>query len=214
MRTFLLLAAVLLAGTGCADVDGSAAPRAASTPSATSTPSAADPSPVAESSPTGKREGVVVDHTSVAGVRLGTPAAEAERRLTAALGRPRKLALPGCNGERGFWLSWETLTVLLSDEYGDEYGTESSDAVVLAGWTVIGGTSKHKLALPYDVLPGTPMRDVLTRVPGAKGNPGEGATEGQYLVHTEQTPDLLWLSGSFDDSGVVDEVTFRNATCD
>ena len=211
MRTPLLVPVLLLALTACGQDSGTTDAATASTPSAAAATSAAPPTPVRDTSPTAKRQGTVIDDSAVAGVPLGTPAAEAERRLVAALGPARKVALPGCNGERGFWLSWETLTVVVSDEYPGEYG----GGIVLAGWTVIGGPSRHTFALPFDVLPGTPVREVLSRVPEAKGMRGEGPTDGQFLVHTAKMPDLSWLSGSFDDSGVVDDVSFRNpATCD
>jgi hypothetical protein len=143
---------------------------------------------------------------SVAGVPIGTRASAAEQRLRRVLGVPQSRSLPGCNGETGKQLMWDTLTVFLSDSRGGP--------VVLSGWQVMAGTSRFAYRLPYDIQPRAAIRDVLREVPGAAGVSGEGDTGGMYVVHTDRTPDLLWLSRAPDASGSVDVIFFHGESCD
>lgn len=143
----------------------------------------------------------------MAGVRIGTLGAEAERRLRARLGRPTKTPLPGCYGETGHYLSWGTLTVYLSD-----WG---SGPVLLTGWTVEAGASRVRWRLPYDVAAGDSVRKVLTNVPDAKGGvPAEGENTMFFVVRTSRAPGLTWTSTTADENGRVAAVDFKGEGCD
>lgn len=152
--------------------------------------------------------GVVVNTKSVAGVRIGTPATEAERRLRAALGKPTSTSpLPGCYGESGRFLTWDTLTVNLSDS--------ASGPVLLTGWNVERGVSRYRWRLPYDVSAGDTIRKVLANVPGAKGSvPQEGANTTWFIVHTDRARYLTWTSTTGDKNGRVADVDYNGEGCD
>ena len=153
------------------------------------------------------RRQVEVSASAVDGVPMGTPADEAERRLRHSLGDADVQDLTGCNGGSGRRLIWGTFQVVLSDKAGER--------VQLHGWSLRPGVSRVSYALPYDVQPGDAMQDVLERVPGAAGVPGEGAYDERYfIVHTDRTPDLLWRSDEKGRSGAVEEISFRDPSCD
>ena len=144
---------------------------------------------------------------TVAGVRIGTPAAEAERRLRAALGKPAKTPLPGCYGETGHYLVWDTLTAYLSDS--------ASGPVLLTGWTVVAGASRWRWRLPYDVAAGDSVRKALANVPDAEGGvPTEGENTIYFQVRTNRAPGLFWTSTTGDENGRVAEVDFKGEGCD
>jgi hypothetical protein len=164
------------------------------------------PSPNSSPAAPSRRE-VQVSLAAVDGVRMGTPAAEAERRLRQSLGDADSQPLPGCNGETGRTLTWGSFTVVLSDE--------GKGPVVLRGWTLRSGISRVTYRLPYDVQPGDTMREVLDRVPGAVGVPGEGEFDDRHLlVHTDRAPDVLWISDEKGRAGKVEEISLRGVGCD
>lgn len=144
--------------------------------------------------------------TSVAGVAVGTPADEAERQLVAELGPPAADALPGCFGEAGRALTWDALTVFLSDGGG-------GGPVVLRGWTVGSGPGGERLALPYGTAVGQSTDEVVARVPAAAGAVREeGPYTGSFLVTSEEAPGLLWAAAR--EGAAVDEMSFEPEVCD
>jgi hypothetical protein len=162
--------------------------------------------PIPGSSPAApSRRRVPLSVTAVDGVPMGTPADEAERRLRASLGDADSDELPGCDGETGRRLSWGVFSVVLSNG--------GNGAVVLRGWTLRHGVSRVTYALPYDVQPGDAMRDALTRVPAAVRVDGEGSTAERTVIHTDQSPDLLWISDPAG-NGDVETISFRDPSCD
>ena len=200
-RPVLLMCLALL--TACTGYEpgsssGPPAPSKETAPASTSTrvPSLAS---------TAAAPGVEVNTTSVAGVRIGTMAAEAERRLRAALGKPHKTPLPGCYGETGHRLSWDTLAVFLSDS--------ASGPVLLIGWDVEAGPSRWRWRLPYDVTPGDSVRKALTNVPDAEGGAPEWSPES-FGVHTSRAPGLSWTSTTADENGRVADVNYKGEGCD
>lgn len=213
-----VLATGLLAGlvAGCTGSAGPA-PRpggpsaVASASSSSASPSAVPGAPSA--TPSAVRSGpsvptVRLSATHVAGVRIGTEARAAERALRARLGPPRTEPIPSCPGERGRLLSWDTLTVILSD--GADGGP-----VTLYGWSVERGRSRFAYALPYGVALGTTARRAVRQIPGGTGIAGEGQFAGSYLVYTRRVEQLRWLSlHTTTDRGPVDLVAYRSATCD
>jgi hypothetical protein len=152
------------------------------------------------------RREVMVSFTAVDGVRVGTPADEAERRLRQSLGDADSHDLPGCNGESGRRLTWGSFDVVLSND--------GKGPPVLLGWALRRGVSRVSYRLPYDIQPGDAVRDAMTRVPGAVGVAGEGETEGRYVISTDRRPDVLWISDQKGRTGKVEEVTFRDPSCD
>lgn len=165
------------------------------------------PTPTAVASPSAVPV-VDVNTTSVADVAIGTRAAEAERRLRAELGTPSMSEpLPGCYGESGQVLVWDTLVVYLSDS--------ASGPVVLTGWNVVPGVSRYRWRLPYDVATGDGMRKALADVPGAVGAvPSEGENTLFFVVRTDRAPGLTWTSTTADEDGRVAKVDFRGEGCD
>lgn len=149
---------------------------------------------------------VTVDTKSVAGVRLGTEANDAERRLRQALGLPVSAELPDCNGEIGRTLTWKSLTAYLSD-------SGNGGTVRLSGWSVEAGPTAKDIALPYDTAVGEAMREVLSKVPAATGLAlEEGPYAGRFAVTTERAPGLLWLSSN--QRGQVTAAAFQAVSCD
>lgn len=171
----------------------------APSPSASTAPS---PSPSPSPSPAPRE--IEISSTSIDDVPIGTPGDEAERRLRRALGPPR--SDPLCEDLPGRWLTWGTLTAVLGQE-----DPRNGGPVVLVGWTVDPGPSRFRHALPYDVQPGTAMRDVLRRVPSAAGVMGDN---GGYFVHTDRLPGMIWASTANDASGRVDGISFRGGVCE
>lgn len=163
------------------------------------------PSPGSSPAPPSRRE-VAVSVAAVDGVRLGTSAGEAERRLRQTLGDANAEDVSGCDGETAKRLTWGAFSVILSND--------GKGPVVLRGWTLRAGISRVSYRLPYDVQPGDAVRDVLHRVPDAKGVTGEGPTDGRYVVYTDRSPDLLWISDEKAARGKVEVVTFRDPSCD
>lgn len=210
----LVCLALLTACTNDEPVSTSSTPASSRTPSSSTAAvnndaatSVGTPGPVPSVTPTDARPGVDVNTTSVAGVRIGTPAAEAERRLRAALGKPMKTPLPGCYGETGHYLSWDALTVFLSDL--------ASGPVLLTGWDVDAGPSRWRWRLPYDVDVGDGMRTALRNVPDAEGAvPTEGGSTGSFVVHTSRAPGLTWTSTTADEDGRVASVNYMGEGCD
>ncbi len=133
---------------------------------------------------------------------------EAERRLRAALGKPTETEpLPGCYGESGRHLRWDTLTVFLSDS--------ASGPVLLTGWTVGSGASRQRWRMPYDVAVGDRVREVLADVPRAEGAvPEEGENTLFFVVRTPDAPGLTWTSTTADDNGRVADVSYQAEGCD
>lgn len=214
----LTAALVLLAACTSNEPRTDPSPRPSPSPSASNVAEAAPVAPAASSvnppsaaaapSPHASRPVVVVSTTSVAGVRLGTGAEDAEQRLRSRLGTPSASEpLPGCYGESGRVLQWGALLVYLSDSAGDE--------VVLSGWQVMHGASPWRLDLPYDVDVGDAMRHVLARVPGASGGvPEEGENTIWFVARTSRAPGLSWLSFRGDAGGAVDEISYNGESCD
>lgn len=198
---------LLIAGcTGTTpEAQPTAEPSVSTSTAPTSAPSrvAASPS-VASPSPTSDR--IAVSATEVAGVPIGTPADDAEQRLTKALGRPVKEALPGCYGETGSSLTWGSLIAFVSD------GAERGD-VVLRGWVVTAGPNSQRIVLPYDTAVGQTTGEVMSRVPAAEGTDVmEGPYAESFLVTTPETPNLLWRANA--EGGVVDVAAYKAEGCD
>lgn len=149
------------------------------------------------------RAAVTLSATSVVGVRLGTAASEAERRLRAALGTPRSNQLPGCNGERGHTLRWDRLTAVFAEESG---------GVVLQGWRADAGAGT-RVILPYNTSLGMPVSLVKDRVPGGRWTvAAEGELAGSYVLSTPRMPGLLWVADA--DRGSVGSALFNSPGCD
>lgn len=118
-----------------------------------------------------------------------------------------KTPLPGCYGETGHDLSWDTLTVYLSDS--------ASGPVLLTGWNVEAGPSRLDLRLPYDVAAGDSVRKALTNVPDARGGvPEEGGNTMFFVVRTDRAPGLTWTSTTADENGRVAQVNYKGEGCD
>ncbi|MDT7571705.1 MAG: hypothetical protein QOE05_1879 [Actinomycetota bacterium] len=163
--------------------------------------------PIPGSSPAApNRREVVLSVDAVDGVRMGTPADEAERRLRQSLGDANAEDVSGCDGEKAKRLTWGSFSVKLTNE--------GKGPMVLRGWTLRAGVSRVSYRTPYDVQPGDPVRDALARVPGAQGVIGEGPTDGRYVVHTDRSPELLWISDEKGRAGTVEEITFHDPSCD
>ena len=158
------------------------------------------------SSPAPSRREVDVSVRAVDGVPMGTPADDAERRLRHSLGDADSDPLPGCEGESGRRLTWGSFSVILSGE--------GTGPVALRGWSLRSGISRVRYRLPFDVVPGDAIRDVLSRVPAAAGVVGEGETDGRYVVHTDRAPGLLWISDDKGRAGTVEEIPFNDSGCD
>ena len=146
--------------------------------------------------------------TSVAGVRIGTAAADAERQLRERLGAPDETtALPGCEGEEGTQVKWGIFTVVLSNE--------GHGPVLLRGWSLRWGSSHVRFTTPYDVQIGDPIRDALRRVPEAVGVDSSGEDEGGYVVSTKKVPQMFWIATSIPSAkGDVDEISYNDPGCD
>jgi hypothetical protein len=146
------------------------------------------------------RPPVALSESAVAGVPMGTPADQAERLLRQSLGdADEDVAICGTDSYRR--LKWGSFSVLLGNE-----GTGK----VLRGWNLRDGVSRVFYQPPFDVQPGDAMSTVSKRVPGAVG---EGPLD-RYVVHTDRSPDLRWISTYKGAGGWVDEIAFRSFDCD
>lgn len=151
---------------------------------------------------------VELSSASVAGVPLGTEAAEAERRLAAALGPPTSSdeEPSDCNGDRGGHLAWDGLTVFLL--------REDASGLVLSGWSA-RASAGYDYRLPFDTALGESAAETQRKVPGSSGTlVGEGPYPESYVVTTPEEPGLLWLADGSRVLDLIDEVTFEASTCD
>jgi hypothetical protein len=146
------------------------------------------------------RRQVTLSEQAVDGVRIGTPADEAERLLRASLGDADE-GVATCGGESYRRLQWGSFSVLFGKD-----GTGS----VLHGWNLRAGISRVFYRLPFDVQPRDAVSGVVKRVPGAVG---EGPPD-LYVVQTDRSPDLRWVSHDKGAGGEVDEIAFRSLGCD
>ncbi len=216
-----LLVALVLALPGCAD-DGTGGQRASAAAgvggqAGSTTPgqsAAASPAPAAAGTPappapatSGDQQVVELSTQAVAGVPLGTAAADAERRLREELGEPTRAdASPGCNGETGRTLAWEQLSVFLVDDDGQD--------PVLSGWSA-GPGGRFAYRLPFGTRLGETAAATERRVPRSAGALlEEGPYAGSYVVRTREHPDLLWTAAGDTEQDLVDEVSFAAPTCD
>ena len=142
---------------------------------------------------------------AVAGVRIGTPAAAAEAALRRRLGRPTAVRDEGCElgGVRGRALDWGTaVSVALSDR--------DTATLTLSGWTVRTGTARHRVVLPFDVRPGTPLATALRRIPGARVSESPFG----FLLTSERVPGMIWFLAGEAAPGAVDQVALNPVLCD
>ncbi|MGI5241132.1 hypothetical protein [Dactylosporangium sp. CA-139066] len=154
---------------------------------------------------------VVLADASVAGVATGGSGQEVERRLRDALGAPARTedAKEGCSlsglpavPRRHF--VWGALDVVVADP--------GSSKATLVGWTVRSGTLPANVTLPYGVTTSTPVRQALTKIPGAKG---EWQDPFQvYLLQTPKAPNTFWMGSQENGSGNVSEITNMWEPCD
>lgn len=177
--------------------DAVVSPSASRAPSPT--PTAIRTSPPRPQKPV--QQSVVLSSTQVAGVRIGTAAPEAERRLRRTLGVPVE-HVSTCDGNTYHrTLTWGTLTAVFSRES-------------LQGWEVVRGVSRLHYELPYDGELGLPVRELLRRLPDGKGLPGEGPSDGQYIV-TSASTGTIWSARGRDDRGRVETASFEGVPyCD
>jgi hypothetical protein len=145
------------------------------------------------------RRPVALSETAVDGVRMGTSSADAERLLRQSLGDAEEdVAICGTDSYRR--LTWGLFAVLF----------DNNGRGVLHGWSLRAGMGPVFFQPPYDVQPGDAMSTVSKRVPGTVG---EGPPD-LYVVHTDRSPDLRWISRYKGAGGWVDEITFRSYDCD
>jgi len=144
---------------------------------------------------------------AVAGVPLGTPADEAQRRLVAAIGKPSgRESVLGCNGETGRLLSWAQLTVFLIDYEGAN--------PVLSGWSA-ASSEQYAYQLPYGTRLGETAAATQQRVPRSSGEQAEeGPLTGSYIVSTPEQQALLWIAAGGTAADPIDEVSFERLSCD
>ena len=172
-------------------------------PSPTSSPVVAS-SVAAPPAPSSDR--ISVTPTDVAGVRIGTSADEAEQQLTRRLGRPDTDPLPGCYGESGRFLTWDALTVYLSDRAG-------GGPVVLSGWTVESGPGSQRIALPYETAIGERTDVVMNKVPSSEGGVApEGPYAESFIISTTKAVGLFWRADA--EGAEVDEASYNPEGCD
>lgn len=148
--------------------------------------------------------------TSVAGVKVGGPAADAETALRRVLGAPTETKdVGGCTlgsppTDSRHLATWGALTLIT--------GSSGTSKGKLVGWKIGSGPLPPLVRLPYNVTTSTSVRDAMRRIPSARAEWDEPFE--MYTITTAQAPTLLWSGDHQDGSGLITYITNAFEPCE